>query len=59
MTHGPEHFRIPDPHTHGWWRDENGHASVRVLAGHYDLDAFAVALSEQWREAVLGFHRFG
>ena len=34
---------------------------VRLLAGHHDVDAFAasVALSTQWREAVLGFHRFG
>ena len=33
---------------------------VRLLAGHHDVDAFAVGGAQpQWREAVLGFHRFG
>ena len=61
-------FPVPYPHTDRWWLDlsrwrppASHEGEVRTVPSGADVDpvAASVALSTQWREAMLGFHRFG
>jgi hypothetical protein len=61
-------FPVPYPHGERWWLDlsrwrppASHEAEMQTVppAADAELVAASVALSTQWRAAMLGFHRFG
>ena len=59
-------FTVSTPHTERWWLDlsrwrppASHEGEVRVVPPEADAVVASVALSTQWREVMLGFHRFG
>ena len=63
-------FPVPYPHSDRWWLDlsrwrppASHEGEVRTVPSGTGVEAdpvaASVALSTQWREVMLGFHRFG